>query len=97
MHEKKLWFKSKRYGWGWYPVTLQGWAVTLGYILLFLGGELYFMRKVTSSFAVWTASGAFAAYFAVTTALLIWICYRTGEKPRWRWGGKDLAKPNDNY
>ena len=22
------------------------------------------------------------------TALLIWICYKTGEKPGWRWGKK---------
>jgi hypothetical protein len=24
----KLWFKAKNYGWGWYPITWQGWLIT---------------------------------------------------------------------
>ena len=28
------WFKAKLYGWGWTPVTWQGFSVTLGYIAL---------------------------------------------------------------
>ena len=23
----KKWFAAKRYGWGWYPVTWQGWGI----------------------------------------------------------------------
>jgi len=25
----------------------------------------------------------------VLTIVLIWICYKTGEKPGWRWGNKE--------
>lgn len=27
--KNKLWFKAKNYGWGWYPVTWEGWTVTI--------------------------------------------------------------------
>ena len=30
---KQLWFKAKTYGYGWYPVTWQGWLVILIYVL----------------------------------------------------------------
>lgn len=33
---KQLWFKRKTYGWGWVPVTWQGWLLTFGYVALLL-------------------------------------------------------------
>lgn len=30
--------------------------------------------------------------FVVLTAALIAVCWKTGEKPEWRWGGKPLWK-----
>lgn len=29
--DSRLWFKAKRFGWGWVPVTWEGWALTGGY------------------------------------------------------------------
>jgi hypothetical protein len=34
--EKKLWFKAKRYGWGWTPVTWQGWVAVLVYVAILI-------------------------------------------------------------
>lgn len=31
--KKTSWFGPKRIGWGWRPVTWQGWAVTAAFIL----------------------------------------------------------------
>ncbi len=33
---KGYWFKNKIYGWGWTPVTWQGWCVIFVYISLIL-------------------------------------------------------------
>lgn len=32
-----MWFRAKRYGWGWRPVTWQGWAVVAVWVAAFSG------------------------------------------------------------
>jgi len=76
---KKIWFKRKEYGWGWYPVTKEGWMVIAIWILLFvsivpkieIGGVKYF------------------SFIAIMIGMLLFICYKKGEAPKWRWGEKD--------
>ena len=80
---KKLWFKNKRYGWGWTPASWQGWAVLAAYLLL-----VVCLFWITDSFNR-PDSDAFFIPFLALTAVLIIICYLTGEKPRWRWGKDD--------
>lgn len=76
MTEKRFWFKGKRYGWGWTPVTWQGWLVTAFYALV----------------VIWYAANAsslnpnYILIPIIATIFLFFICYKTGEKPRWRWG-----------
>ena len=41
MENKKLWFRAKRYGWGWYPCSWQGWAVLAMYVFALLSNALY--------------------------------------------------------
>ena len=36
----QLWFKAKKYGYGWYPATWQGWLVILVYLTI-LGLLIY--------------------------------------------------------
>lgn len=81
----RLWFKSKRYGWGWYPVTKEGWLVLLCYVVLFIAGELWFIGSLKADLSL-PLMTAYIAYILLITGLLIWICYKTGERPRWRWG-----------
>jgi len=79
--ESKYWFPAKRYGWGWGPPrTWQGWLVLVAFFALLAVGAIVFLQK--------QETGGFLAYTAVLVALLIAICYVTGEPPRWRWGGK---------
>lgn len=78
-----LWFKRKLYGWGWTPVRWQGWAVLAAYILVLW----YIFRDIDQS----SHSGSdtligFAAPLVVATGILIYICYKKGESPRWQWG-----------
>jgi hypothetical protein len=80
--KKDIWFPAKRYGVGWgLPVTWQGWAVFLGYPLI----------TVACAFAV-SDTGDLIWFFPmlfISTALLVFVCFKKGEKPKWRWGGKE--------
>ena len=75
---KKLWFKNKRYGWGWTPATREGWLVILVYLVLVLGIAFIYPPE----------SGFFFVSIVALTGALIFICYATGETPEWRWGDK---------
>lgn len=77
-----LWFKRKRYGWGWTPVKWQGWVVILVYIsiLFILFKDVdpainTFKENVTSIFLP----------FILLTIIVIGICYKKGESPKWQW------------
>ncbi len=83
MKNKKLWFKAKMYGWGWQPVSWEGWVVTLIYVaaitLIFLdvGNVAHSGNKAVFTLVV---------RLIINTIFLLIICYARGEKPRWRWG-----------
>ena len=78
---KTFWFKAKTYGWGWTPATWQGWTVTIVYIAAVCGAAAVFVRH--RSAAGWVA---YFSSIAIATVLLVIVCYKTGEKPAWRWG-----------
>lgn len=88
--KRRLWFRAKHFGWGWYPASWQGWAVTVVYALLYLGSGLLFgafaPMVVADGGSVVEGSVLFVSLLALITASLLAICYRYGEKPRWRWG-----------
>ncbi len=79
----KLWFKAKNYGYGWYPCSWQGWIIIAVYVLLLL--FVFRIIDVNSHSVSDTLIGIIIP-FLVLTLLLIAICYKTGEKARWRWG-----------
>lgn len=85
--KKTLWFKAKNYGWGWYPSSWQGWLILLTYI-----GYLLYRGKTTQALFGSASSFIFRYSFETVfaTILLIIICFLTGEKLEWRWGGKKL-------
>jgi len=76
--KKKIWFEAKHYGWGWGLATCwQGWVVYLAFFLLFVGTAFALLPKRPMEFDL---------AVVVLAALLIAVCWRKGEKPRWRWG-----------
>lgn len=80
---KKYWFKAKRYGWGWYPSTWQGW------IVLLLWSAFLIVNFSLIDYNTYSANDALIKVIPQTialTILLIAICWITGERPRWRWG-----------
>lgn len=77
---KRYWFPAKRYGWGWgAPLTWQGWLVLAIYVAVMVVGAI-----------VVDPAASPMGFFVLTTvasAILVVVCYCTGEPPRWRWGG----------
>lgn len=80
---KKLWFRAKRYGYGWYPSSWEGLLV----LVIYLGLVLFTFRMVDikSHSVSDTLIGVFVP-FIVLTIILIFVCCRKGERARWRWG-----------
>lgn len=82
------WFKARTYGYGWYPVTWEGWLVTVSYVVLLLpGGYVFFDASVKSGDG--RRSLGFILYALVLTAGLMAICVKKGEPPHWHWGAND--------
>lgn len=73
---KKIWFRRKLYGWGWTPVTWQGWVVILVWAIFFTFAMIMMDHE-------WLKNTLF---IFLSTFFLIYICYKKGEKPRWQWG-----------
>lgn len=81
----RLWFRAKPYGWGWYPSAWQGWGVLIMYVFAVIEKAIHFTLHPRTAFGVWTD---LIPQIYILTVFLIIICYATGEKPGWRWGGK---------
>ena len=82
MTEKKLWFRRKTYGWGWVPITWQGWALVFGYVILVVGFALTIDESSPPREMVFT----FLLPVVLLTIALLRIAYKKGETPRWQWG-----------
>ncbi|MES2995023.1 MAG: hypothetical protein V4681_03265 [Patescibacteria group bacterium] len=88
--KRKLWFRAKRFGWGWYPSSWQGWAVTALFSLLYALSAVVFgafaPAVVQAGGSVVEGTILFISVIILLSAGLLAICYRYGEKPGWRWG-----------
>lgn len=80
------WFKRKIYGWGWTPATWQGWLV----LILFIGIIVYnFFLIDQNSHSVSDTMRPFLIRIIILIFLLLIICFKTGEPPKWQWGLPD--------
>ncbi len=74
------WFKSKRYyGWGWYPARWQGWVV----LLVWFVPIIWLVDQLERGMS----GGLYVLLLALWVAVLLAVCWRTGERPQWRWAG----------
>jgi len=87
------WFKRKIYGWGWTPVRWQGWITLLFFIFYIVINS---PRAVGGVEPTGTDLNWFFAKVVLSIIVLLIICYKKGEKPRWQWGlprhGRDEPK-----
>ncbi len=85
---KKFWFASKTYGWGWTPSSWQGWII----LLMFIFYEVAIASLIGKSFDSRAGITTFLFLTTIGVSVLISICYRFGEVPTWRWGNKTQPK-----
>jgi hypothetical protein len=77
--EKRVWFRAKRYGWGWgLPCAWQGWVAMAIWLALLVGGAALLLPG--GHFGLWLA------WVAALAVALIVLGFVKGEPPRWRWG-----------
>ncbi len=86
--KRSIWFRAKSLGWGWYPVTWQGWAITLVYMGLYTFSAIVFGALTPAAVLTGGSVAAgfllYASLLVLLSASLIATCYRYGEKPNWR-------------
>lgn len=82
---EQLWFRRKKYGWGWFPSSWQGWLTILTYVVLVAWN---FSRLDSESHSGSDTLINFIPQTLVLTAILIAVCFKKGERPKWQWGGK---------
>jgi uncharacterized membrane protein len=93
---RSYWFKRRRYGYGWTPVTWQGWLTVVLSIAAILLGAVFLLKDTprnTFSEEVFL----FLIFLIVVTAALVVISLVKGPRPRWRWGRKPADNPDEDF
>ncbi len=86
--KQEYWFKARRYGWGWTPVTWQGWSLLALYMLVLAASAILLLTGTKDKAMNFVGVVAFIMIALSSTLLLIGVCLRKGEKPGWNWGTK---------
>lgn len=95
MNDRKYWMKRRRYGWGWTPITWQGWLFTIFQVaLLFLAASQLPVKPIQPS--IDQILKLIATLILVVSSLLLVGC-QTAPKPHWRWGKKASDNPNEDF
>jgi len=77
------WFRRKIYGWGWTPAKWQGWVTLIVFVILV---PLNFWRIDRVSHSVSDTLIQFLPQTILLTGLLLVLCWKKGEPPKWQWG-----------
>lgn len=85
MKKNKLWFRRKTYGWGWTPITWEGWFATAMLVVIPLA-----IRFSLKAIGIPRDAQYFYAWASAPILIMILtlLCFRFGEKPKWQWGIK---------
>lgn len=90
--DKKYWFKRRRYGWGWTPVTWQGWTSILVLVGLPIATAVFLQPYVQQPLVVELAY----IVLIIDLTFLIALSRAKGPEPRWRWGKKAGDNPDED-
>ena len=71
----KLWFRRKCFGWGWTPCSWEGWLVLAIWVVLFYVSANLIDHEWLKNVVI----------MVILTGILLLICLKKGEKPKWQW------------
>jgi len=80
----KLWFRAHSFRWGWIPISVEGWIVTLVLLVLLLAGTVVLVHQVSRGADPGMAIILFAVWNAFLCGGVLAICFAKGEPPGWR-------------
>ena len=90
---KKYLFKRRRYGWGWTPVSWQGWVIVFVPLGVIIANAFLLPGENTTALNL--------LYYLIITfllvILLILVVAKNSPKPKWRWGKKDTDNPEEDF
>lgn len=95
-HGKKLWFKRRRYGWGYVPVTWQGGLCLIVFLAVLFAAVLQLPRDKS----VQPTTGQLIVFLVVAlvdVVLFAAIMIIKGPVPHWRWGKKPGDNPEEDF
>lgn len=92
----QYWFKRRRYGYGWTPVTWQGWITFAIFLLVIVVSALIILP---SKPAQPTTAKLVIFFLFVLSDLLVFIgiTLAKGPNPRWRWGKKSSDNAHEDF
>lgn len=91
--EKQYWFKAKKYGWGWgLPANRKGWIAFSLFLAIWLASLLWLVSTGSPTEQLQTKDIAIFLVILFADILgLLFVSFKYGEPPKWRWGNKDHA------
>jgi hypothetical protein len=90
----EYWFKRKRYGYGWTPVTWQGGATVVAFVVVVLAASIMMERVPEDDLA--RGLGVYVAVVVMALVMLLLVTVRKAPKGKWRWGAKDGDNPEED-
>jgi len=88
------WFKRRRYGYGWTPVTWQGWSTVAAFLLIVMIASTALNDTPAKSYSL--ESLAYLTLIVFATVSLVVISLKKGPSPKWRWGSKATDNPDED-
>jgi hypothetical protein len=87
------WFKRRRYGWGYFPSSWQGWAATALLLVLVIGPALFISDDNDST----ALAVGYVVYVLVVAAGFLAVAVLKGPTPKWRWGRSPSDHPDEDF
>ena len=85
MKRNKYWFESKKFGWGYVPISWEGWLMVLAFLSLMMTSA--YLHNLFSENVTTRESLSFIFDLALLILLSIPLYQmKCKDKPRWRWG-----------
>lgn len=94
-NHKKYLMKRRRFGWGWIPVTWQGWVFLVLQLAIIFVAATSLPAKPTQP-----TTGELVRFFVIVgcaIAALVLVSIQWGPTPRWRWGKKQSDNPDEDF